>query len=65
MKKRELKSALGLNKSVVSKFHTNNVKGGLPTLGPESEDRLHCESENCTHNCITLAYTNCNQCPSC
>lgn len=64
MKKRELKSTLGLNKSIVSKFNTENVKGGLPaTEGIESEDRLHCVTENCTQGCATALYTNCNQCP--
>ncbi len=64
MKKRELKSSLGFKKSIVSKFNTLHVKGGLPgTEGIESEDRLYCVTENCTQGCATLAYTNCNQCP--
>ncbi|WP_046757227.1 hypothetical protein [Kordia jejudonensis] len=62
MKKQELTSVLKLKKSVVSNFNTLKVKGG--TIGIESADRLHCETEDCTQNCFTLLYTNCYQCPN-
>ena len=60
MKKQEIK--LGLKKFIVSNLNIDHIKGG--TIGLESVDRLHCETENCTQDCITLAYTNCNQCPT-
>lgn len=61
MKKKKLKSTLKLKKAIVSKLSTTAIKGGI--FGIESEDRLYCETENCTQGCATLAYTNCNQCP--
>ncbi|MBC8756216.1 hypothetical protein H2O64_16180 [Kordia sp. YSTF-M3] len=61
MKKQEIK--LGLKKFIVSNLNVDSVKGGTGTFQPESEDRLNCETEGCTQGCITLAYTNCNQCP--
>ncbi|WP_430413166.1 hypothetical protein [Kordia sp.] len=62
MKKQEIKSTLKLKKSVVSNFNTAQLKGG--TIGLESIDRLHCETEGCTQNCFTLLYTNCYLCPN-
>ncbi|MGH1384664.1 class I lanthipeptide [Kordia sp.] len=61
MKKQEFNSSLSLNKSVISNFKTSQLKGG--TIGLESEDRLNCETEDCTQGCATLLYTNCYQCP--
>lgn len=62
MKKREVKATLKLKKSVISNFSTTKIKGG--TIGIESVDRLHCETEDCTQGCVTLLYTNCYQCPN-
>jgi hypothetical protein len=59
MKKQEIK--LGLKKFIVSNLNIDSVKGG--TIGLESVDRLNCETEDCTYDCITVLYTNCNQCP--
>jgi len=61
MKKKNIKSTLKLKKAIISKLSTTTIKGGI--FGIESEDRLYCETENCTYGCATLAYTNCNQCP--
>ncbi|WP_298425754.1 hypothetical protein [uncultured Kordia sp.] len=61
MKKREF-TPLKFKKSVVSSFSTAKIKGG--TIGIESVDRLNCETEDCTQDCITLLYTNCYQCPN-
>ncbi|PTX61629.1 hypothetical protein C8N46_104272 [Kordia periserrulae] len=62
MKKREFKSNLLFKKSVISNFNGTKLKGG--TIGIESADRLHCETEDCTQNCVTALYTNCYQCPN-
>ncbi|AXG71019.1 hypothetical protein KORDIASMS9_03274 [Kordia sp. SMS9] len=62
MKKHEFKSGLSLKKSVISNLHSSQLKGG--TIGLESVDRLHCETEDCTQNCFTILYTNCYQCPN-
>jgi len=63
MKKREFKSSLVLRKSVISNFNSEQVTGG--TIGLESVDRLHCETEDCvTQDCITVLHANCYQCPN-
>lgn len=63
MKKQEFKSNLLFKKSVISNFNSAQLKGG--TIGIESADRLHCETEDCvTQDCITELYTNCYLCPN-
>jgi hypothetical protein len=63
MKKQKIKTRLTLQKSVVSNFYVSQIKGG--TIGLESVDRLYCETEDCvTQYCITLAFSNCYQCPN-
>ena len=63
MKKQAVHLKLGLQKSVVSNLNADQLKGG--TIGVESADRLHCETEDCTQNCVTVLYTNCNHCETC